>query len=250
MKQKNHCCKALHAGISFLGIGSYLMFVGISLITASLAYDPAIHGKMAEVLRVLWVITMSGTLSLRIMSVQRHMMLTLRFRQMPISGRVACLVILIFLPPVPEVIGIAKLGFRQSVVVQNFWCEHHKTAGINANKLADGIKEKYFAKAEDDSPDIMISSNTGTLVTLLIRESSVYMYVLLGEGGELPMDITLPSNSNWRIEKSSDGKSGALVCEVFFAPCSIGTGNVETELAEIIIDFLDELQPALEKGDC
>lgn len=62
------------------------------------------------------------------------------------------------------------------------------------------------------------------------------------------MDITLPSNSNWRIEKSSDGKSGALVCEVFFAPCSTGTGNVETELAEIIIKLLDELAVLVKEG--
>lgn len=242
MKRKNHCCKVLHAGISFLGIGSYLMLIGISLITASLAYDPAIHGKTAEVLRLLWGITMAGLLSLRIMSVQRHMMLTLRFKQMPILSRFGCLLLLTLLPPVPEVMGIAKLGFRKSAVVPNFWCEHQETASINATKLAESIREKYFATAVcDDSPDIIISTHVGTLVTLLIRESSVYMYVLLGEGGEWSMDITLPSNSNWRIEKSSDGQSGALVCELFFAPCSVGSGNVESELAEIIIDFLDEL---------
>ena len=249
MKQKNHCCKALHAGISFLGISSYLMLIGISLIPASLAYDPAIHGKTAEVLRLLWVITMAGILSLRIMSVQRHMMLTLRFRQMPILSRFGCLLLLTLLPPVPEVMGIAKLGFRQCVVVPNFWCDKKDGGEINAEMLAEGIKIKYFA-AEDgaDAYDITIATNFG-LATLLLRETSVYMFLLLGEGSDLPMDITLPSNSNWRIEKSSDGKSAALVCELFFAPCSAGTGKVETELAEIIIDLLDELA-VLEKGGC
>lgn len=142
MKQvNNHCYKPLHAGISFWGIGAWLMLIGIFLTTASLAYNPAIHGKTAEVLRLLWVITMAGTLSLRIMSVQRHMMLALRFRQMPILPRFSCLLLVTLLPPVPEVMGIAKLGFRKSVVVQNFWCEHHETAGINATTLAEGIRK-------------------------------------------------------------------------------------------------------------
>lgn len=242
MKQNNHCCKSLHAGISFWGIGAWLMLVGTSLISASLAYDPVIHGRMAEVLRLLWVITTAGMLSLRIMSLQRHMMLAPRFRQMPILPRFGCLLLLALLPPVPEVMGIAKLGFRQSVVVQNFWCEHQEGVGINASKLADGIKDKYFAQAEGEaSPNIIISTNTGTLVTLLIRESSFYLFVLPGEDADLPLDIKLPPNSNWRIEKSSDGKSAALVCEVFFAPCSAEKGKLETELAEIIIGLLDEL---------
>ena len=250
MKQmKNHCCKPLHAGISFLGIGAWLMLVGISLITASLAYDPAIHGKTAEVLRLLWVITMAGTLSLRIMSVQRHMMLALRFRQMPILPRFCCLLLLTLLPPVPEVMGIAKLGFRKSVVVQNFWCDKRESDEINAEKLTEGIRAKYFATVDGaDAYDITIATNFG-LATLLLRETSVYVFLLLGEGGELPMDITLPSNSNWRIERSSDGKSGALVCEVFFARCSTGTGKLETELAEIIITLMDELA-VFEKGGC
>lgn len=242
MKRNNHCCKPLHAGISFWGIGSYLMLIGICLITASLACAPAIHGRKMELYRLLWVGVVTSMLWLRIVCLQRHMMLSPRFKQMSVWRRLACLMILMLLPPVPEVMGIIKLGWRRSIVVPNFWCEHHETAGINATKLAEGIREQYFATAgDDDSPDIIISTNTGTLVTLLIRESSVYMYVLLGEGGELPMDITLPSNSNWRIEKASDGKSGALLCEVFFAPCSVGSGNVESELAEIIIDLLDEL---------
>ena len=66
----------------------------------------------------------------------------------------------------------------------------------------------------------------------------------------MPLDITLPPNSRWHIEKSSDGKSGALVCELFFAPCSAGTGKLETELAEIITDDLLDEFAVFEKGGC
>lgn len=250
MKQNNHCCKSLHAGISFLGIGSYLMLIGICLITASLACDPAIHGAKMELFRLLWVGAVTSMLWLRIVCLQRHMMLSPRFKQMSVWRRLACLMILMLLPPVPEVMGIIKLGWRQSVVVPNFWCEHHETVGVNASKLADGIKEKYFAQAEgDDSPDIIISTHAGTLVNLLLRESSFYLFVLLGEEGDLPLNIKLPPNSNWHIEKSPDKSSGALVSEIFFCRCSAEMDNAESEMAEVIIDVLDELA-VLEKGGC
>lgn len=244
MKQiNNHCCKTLHAGISFLGIGAWLMLIGISLITASLAYDPAIHGKTAE---LLWVITMAGTLSLRIISVQRHMMLSPRFRQMSVGGRIACLV-LIFLPPVPEVMGIAKLGFRKSVVVQNFWCDAPNVE-VDATKLAENVRSRYFAKTEPEGFELLVATNVG-LVTVLLQESRIYAFLLEAQW-EATTPFALPKGgTEWKMEESKTGDR-ALVWEVQYAPCCkpVTAGCLEQELSELLIDALDELSSITGQG--
>lgn len=239
MEQNNHCCKVLHAGISFLGIGAWLMLIGISLITASLAYDPAIHGKTAEVLRLLWVITMAGTLSLRIMSVQRHMMLALRFRKMPILPRFGCLLLATLLPPVPEVMGIAKLGFRKSVVVQNFWCDAPNVE-VDATKLAENVRSRYFAKAVTGEPELVVATNFG-LLNILLEGSSLYAF-LLEEQWEGQKPFGVPEGSmQWRLEESHGNR--ALVWEVRYTPCCQprAVGQLEQEVSELLLAAIDDL---------
>lgn len=248
MKQvNNHCYKPLHAGISFLGIGAWLMLIGISLITASLAYDPAIHGKTAEVLRLLWVITMAGTLSLRIMSVQRHMMLALRFRKMPILPRFGCLLLATLLPPVSEVMGIAKLGFRKSVVVQNFWCAAPNVE-VDATKLAENVRSRYFAKTEPGGFELLVATNVG-LVTVLLQESRIYAFLLEAQW-EATTPFALPKGgTEWKMEESKTDDR-ALVWEVQYAPCCkpVTAGRLEQELSELLIDALDELSSITGQG--
>lgn len=240
MKRNNHCCKSLHAGISFLGIGAWLMLVGISLITASLAYDPAIHGAKMELFRLLWIGVITSMLWLRIFSLQRHTMMSPRFKRMPVLGRFACLMILMLLPPVPEVMGIAKLGFRQSVVVQNFWCDAPDIE-VDAMKLAENVRSRYFAKAEHGGFELLIATNVG-LVTVLLQESRIYAF-LLEEQWEAATPFGLPKGgTEWKMEESQTGDR-ALVWEVQYAPCcqSVTAGRLEKELSELLVDALDQI---------
>lgn len=252
---KNRCLKPLHAGISFISIGAYLMMIAEVFFICDyninwLRYT-SITGDKAVLLRWAFVIINSLLIAIRLISLQRHLMMFHRLQTMSDGGRISCVIGMLFLPPVLEIHAIWKLK-NEKLMVPNFWCDLQEEGNaINAIMLAEEIKKKYYAKADGDmATDISVLTNYG-VANLLLRTASVYMFILLlGEDGEdLPINITLPHNSHWQIEKSSDDQSGAIVTEIFY-PCSDKKtiGELESRLAKEIIKRLDELS-ALEKED-
>lgn len=236
---KQNCCKKVNVGIRFLGIIGYLGFLGIVIITLKFWNRP-LPKDLADLMIALWAMSITAMLWLRIFSLSRLMMASKRMFQLSVVARFWIILLLLFLSPILE---ICQFSLRRTIIVPNFWCEPRSLLAINAKKLAEGIRQKdYFAQSVDaDAPSIVIPTNLGTAI-LLIRPASVYMFILLEhEEGTWPMNFSLPPDCHWHIEQSSDGNSGAIVSEVVFYPCLIKNANSESNIADIIVSYLEEL---------
>ena len=233
MKNKNNCnCKTmLTAFHCFFGMGSYLMIIAIVFMTVAIAHEPLPGQYVASFFRMLWVISISTFLMLRINMLQRFLMYYLP--QKHIQLRFWLLLLMLFLPPVLEFAFLIKV--REPQEVYSFWLEFRE---LDAVKLANAIKEgDYFAKADGkDDPSVTIVTSIG-LASALIRTTtpSIYMYIHL-EDNELPT-IELPADSSWRIEAAADGSAHAAVFEVGYCPESFA----EEKIAENLTDALNEL---------
>lgn len=234
MKSPNNCnCKTmLTASHCFYSIGTWLMLVAISFMTAAIAYEPLPGQHVATFFRMLWVISVAAMAVWRISILQPLLMYYLP--QKHILIRLGLLLLMLLLPPVLEIAFLIKV--REPQEVYSFWLEFRE---LDAVKLANAIKEgTYFAKADDkDDPSVTIVTSIG-LVSALIRTTtpSIYMYIHL-EDNELPT-IELPVDSSWKIEAAADGSAHAAVFEVGYCPESFA----EEELAEILTDALDTLR--------
>ena len=237
---KQRCCKKVNAGIRLLGIIGYLGILGILIITLKFGNRP-LPKNLADILIALWAMSITAMLWLRIFSLSRVMMASKRMVQLSVVARFWIILLLLFLPPILE---ICKFSLRRTIIVPNFWCEPRSLLAINAKKLAEGIRQKdYFAQSVDaDAPSILIPTNLGTVI-LLIKPSSVYMFIFLErEEGSWPMNFSLPHDCHhWHIEQSDDGNSGAIVSEVVFYPCLINSNHRETDIADILVSYLEEL---------
>ena len=233
MKTQNNCnCRTmLTISHCWYGMGAWLMITAIVFMTVAIAHEPLPGQYVASFFRMLWVISISTFLMLRINMLQRFLMYYLP--QKCILLRFGLLLLLAILPPVLEVVFLFKTKVPQEVY--SFWMEFEE---LDAIKLANAIKEgNYFAKADSKSdPSVTIVTSIG-LVSALIRTTtpSIYMYIHL-EDNDLPT-IKLPVGSDWRIEAAADGSAHAAVFEVGYCPESFA----EEELAEILTDALNEL---------
>jgi len=244
-----NCRTTVSASQCFYGIAGWCSAMSVLFITLDVTIiNPNnyldIHGNKAILARLLFVAVSAFAVIIQITAKQKIMMMYPFFANTDIWRRLFWLVVLLILP-VLEIVTLTKLGLKRVEAIPNFWCNQIGCAtSIRATKLAEGIREKYFAQVDDDdSPDILISTNTGMLVSMLIRDSSIYLCVLVGEDGDLPMNtIILPPDSKWRLETSEDGCSGALVSEYFFCPCNA----TESALAKSVITILDELPMCIE----
>lgn len=234
MKHQNNCnCRTtLTTSHCWYGMGAWLMLVAIAFMTVAIAHEPLPGKYVAGFFRMLWVISISTFLMLRINMQQRFLMYYLP--QTHILLRFGLLVLLAILPPVLEIAFLIKV--REPQEVYSFWVEFEE---LDAVKLANAIKKgNYFAKADDkDDPSVTIVTSIG-LVSALIRTTtpSIYMYLHL-EDNKLPT-IELPADSSWRIEAAADGSAHAAVFELGYCP-----DFTEEELAEILTDALNDLIP-------
>ncbi len=244
MMQKNCCKVKVHAGHAFFSLSAWCFLMSVLCITLDIevfsfekyAY---IRGSVAELFRVLWLAVVSAGLVVRMVILQRIMMLFSRFQRVGVTLRILLLFVLTVLPPAYEIAAIVKLGMQRKDV-QHFFYEDRE---VNAVALTEAIKDKYYAVTDDnDDYYIGIATNFGT-VSLLIRTtvSQLYLYHLLDEESEFPVEISLPESFSWKKEHAEDG-SAALVCEIAYCSCC----QTEKTLGNVVINELDKLSMFLE----
>lgn len=246
MKSQNNCCTTLSASQCFYGLGGWFLAMSVLFITLDVAVINSdnymhIHGDKAMLARVLWVIASASAVVLRMISLQKIMMLNLyRFKDITVVGRLFWLLGLLSLPPVLEIHCMINLGLQQRVTVRNFFCEMPNT-DIDIMELSNNVRTQYFAKAEPGGFELLVATNVG-LVTVLLQQSKLYAF-LLEEQWEAPTPFALPEGSTkWKMEESQTGDR-ALVWEIQYTPCCHPStaGRLEQELSELLISALDEL---------
>lgn len=247
MKSENNCncCTTLSASQCFYGLGGWFLAMSVLFITLDVAViNPDnythIHGDKAMLARMLWVIASASAVVIRMMALQKIMMLYHRFKYMTLASRFWWMLGLLVLPPMLEIHCMIKLGLRQRVTVRNFFCEMPNT-DIDIMELSENVCTRYFAKAEPGGFELLVATNVG-LVTVLLQQSKLYAF-LLEEQWEAPTPFALPEGSTkWKMEESQTGDR-ALVWEVQYAPCCQPStaGRLEQELSELLISALDEL---------
>lgn len=111
---------------------------------------------------------------------------------------------------------------------------------MNANKLANALKDEgYFSVADNDyDPAVTINTNM-VLLMCLIKPTSLYIFK------ELDCEqYDIPQDSNWRFEHSQDQTTSAIVYEQDFDPfwknektLALDIGMALTELEKYIKQF-------------
>lgn len=106
---------------------------------------------------------------------------------------------------------------------------------LSSIKIADTVKKKYYAYAQDDiDPALIVVTTIGEITVLIKEEIARVDLFLLGEEGSISPEISL--SPEWKVEWSKAHDAYA-----FTASCSYYPECNEDELGEIIIDIIDKL---------
>ena len=122
-----------------------------------------------------------------------------------------------------------------NVIFCSFFCFIYGLPNININALAEELKKLGFFSMVRNEYDSAISISTNLGIFCLLQENSrVYMFKELEDGES----YTIPANSDWIVEASSDCSSSAILLDYAYNPF------VETEktLANTIAKHLQELK--------
>jgi hypothetical protein len=127
-----------------------------------------------------------------------------------------------------------KIGNSNSVFV-SLMCFMDGLPLMNANKLADALKDKGYFSVADDGYDLAVTINTNIgLFMCLIKPTSLYIFKELDCGEQYDM----PQDSKWRLEHSQDRTASAIVYEQDFDPL----WESEQTLSLDIVNALTELE--------
>lgn len=127
-----------------------------------------------------------------------------------------------------------RIGNSNGVFV-SFMCFMDGLPLMNANKLANALKDEgYFSVADGDYDlAVTINSNMG-LFMCLIKPTSLYVFKELDCGEK----YNIPQDSKWRLENSYDQTTSAIVYEQDFDPF----WENEKTLSLDIVSALTELE--------
>lgn len=127
-----------------------------------------------------------------------------------------------------------KINNSNSVFVSSM-CFLYGLPLINANKLANAIKDEgYFSMADDDyDPAVIINTNIG-LFMCLIKPTSLYVFKEL----DCDEQYNIPQDSKWMLEHSYDQTASAIIYEQDFDPL----WDNEKTLGLDIVNALSELE--------
>ena len=115
-----------------------------------------------------------------------------------------------------------------------------KPLEVDPALLAENIRSEYFASAEPDGFEMLVTSKKG-LVTVLLQIRRLYAF-LLEEQWEAPTPFGAPKGGHWKMEQSRTGER-ALVWEMCYSTLSeFRPGMVERELSSKLIAAIKELE--------
>ncbi len=126
-----------------------------------------------------------------------------------------------------------RIGNSNSVFV-SLMCFMDGLPLMNANKLANALKDEGYFSVADGDYDLAVTINTNIgLLMCLIKPTSFYIFK------ELDCEqYDIPQDSKWRLEHSYDQTTSAIVYEQNFNPL----WENEKTLALDIVNALTELE--------